>query len=140
MSRRRDDRRYEEDDYRDGPRKANPAVWIVLAILGVGVVGVLLVGVAITLMWTRSAAQPVVAPPVSAAKKTYSREEFRTLVMGKTMDEVRAALGNPSRTSEPGGGNLYWEYFAATFDPETGKTDISAQLVFKNGKVASVNF
>jgi hypothetical protein len=146
MSRRRYD---EEDDYRDGPPRkgTNPAVWIGL---GVGVVfgGVMLLGCLGYLVMGRAAVAPappaatVVPGPVNGAmKKTYTRDEFKKLVIGKTMEEVKALLGAPDRTRDAAGGIVRWHYNQRTIDPVNGKPDILAEVNFGlNGVVESVNF
>jgi hypothetical protein len=141
MSRRRYD---EEDDYRDGPPRkgTNPAVWIGL---GVGVVfgGVVLLGCLGYFVMGRAAVAPApgAAPATVAgpAKKLYTRDEFKRLVMGKTMEEVKAAVGPPETTQE--GAVVRWYYKDQTTDPITGKTDYSAQVNFgDDGRVESVRF
>jgi hypothetical protein len=81
--------------------------------------------------------KPTTAP--TPAKKTYSREEFETLVVGKSPDEVIAAVGKPDRTegSEDRAG---WFYGERTRDPVTGKTDYRAVLHFEAGKVSRVQY
>jgi len=75
----------------------------------------------------------------SPVKKTYSREEFKALVMGKTEKEVIDALGKPDRTS-PGEFGTYWYYEEKTVDPINGKVDRHAQIVFRNGIVEKVSY
>lgn len=80
-------------------------------------------------------------PPTAAltVKKTWPREEFKEMVTGKKMQEVLDAVGKPDSTSESGQ-DVYWYYKSKTVDPLTGKTDSSAQVCFKNGKVSNVNY
>lgn len=81
------------------------------------------------------------APPAgdtTATKKTYSRDEFKKLVIGKTEKEVLELVGKPDKTSEAGQ-TKYWHYHDRTIDPITGKADSITQLVFDNGAVSSVN-
>jgi outer membrane protein assembly factor BamE (lipoprotein component of BamABCDE complex) len=73
------------------------------------------------------------------AAKTWTREEFRQLVVGKSADEVISAVGRPDKTSD-NGGDPYWYYWDKTVDPTSGKTDSNAQVVFKHGQVARVNY
>jgi outer membrane protein assembly factor BamE (lipoprotein component of BamABCDE complex) len=75
----------------------------------------------------------------AVAKKTYTREEFRKLVDGKTTDEVKATFGVPVRTTD-NGDDVYWYYENLTTDPVTGKVDSSAQVVFRGGKAIRVNY
>ena len=70
---------------------------------------------------------------------TYTREKFRELVIGKTPDEVIAAVGKPDRTVESGTA-VFWYYDARTTDPATGQADKKAQVVIRNGKAAEVNY
>jgi outer membrane protein assembly factor BamE (lipoprotein component of BamABCDE complex) len=79
--------------------------------------------------------------PAAAAKKTWPRDDFKTLVIGKTKDEVKAVLGAPSSTSEATD-ETYWYYQDVSTDPATGKTDYKTQIAFSNktGKVIAVNF
>ncbi|HKB00996.1 MAG TPA: hypothetical protein VKD90_02200 [Gemmataceae bacterium] len=69
----------------------------------------------------------------------YTREKFRELVIGKTPDEVIAAVGKPDRTVESGTA-VFWYYDARTTNPATGKTDKKAQVVIRYGKAAEINY
>lgn len=84
-------------------------------------------------------ATPAASP---AAKKTYSRDEFTKLVMGKTGDEVIKRLGRPDTTQENAStpDSPTWFYHDITIDPVSGKTDYAAQLIFDRGKVVNVNY
>ena len=73
------------------------------------------------------------------AKTVYGRDEFKRLVVGKTQAEVKGMLGDPSKTSEADGETI-WQYEAVTVDPANEKTDSSAVLRFKDGKVANIEF
>jgi outer membrane protein assembly factor BamE (lipoprotein component of BamABCDE complex) len=78
-------------------------------------------------------------PAGQEVKKTYTREEFRKLIVGKGQDEVIATVGRPD-TTQDSGRNPTWYYRNLTVDPITGKTDHSAQVIFKNGVVDHVNY
>jgi hypothetical protein len=67
------------------------------------------------------------------------REAFEKAVLGRTPDEVTAAVGKPDGTSE-GGRETYWRYEGRTWDPTAGKVDEAARVVFEGGKVARVEF
>lgn len=75
----------------------------------------------------------------SEQKITYTRDAFKKLVMGKSMDEVKAVLGKPDATgetlSEP-----YWDFKKVTTDPASEKTDDFTRVQFKKGVVDSVIF
>lgn len=75
----------------------------------------------------------------SAEKKVYLRDEFRSLVMGKTTDEVLAAVGKPDRTQDSGS-TFFWQYNNLAKDPITGEIDSTTQVTFEDGKVISVDY
>lgn len=84
--------------------------------------------------------KPFKAASTQQAKKTYTREEFRKLVVGKTKDEVLAAFGRPDSTREPGDGNS-WTYSNVSHDPVSGKADMLTRLHFdRDNKVKEVSF
>jgi outer membrane protein assembly factor BamE (lipoprotein component of BamABCDE complex) len=75
------------------------------------------------------------------AQKTWPREEFRALLMGKTQEQVIRAVGRPGKTTDGVGGDTYWYYNHATVDPITGKTDPHVQVAFtSDGVVRSVRY
>ena len=129
----------EEQDYADHPpRKSNATVWIVLGLVaGLGVVAVVLF-VGVFLFTARSAT--IAKPPAAVTTKLYTRAEFKAAVMGMTTADVKELLGVPVRTTDNGPGeDVYWYYRERTVDPVTGKTDLNAQLIFRNGVVVRVN-
>jgi hypothetical protein len=73
-----------------------------------------------------------------AAKKTYTREQFKNLIIGKNQEGVIAAVGKPDTTQEFGG-EPTWYYNGIATDPVTGKVG-DAQLIFKDGVVIRVNY
>lgn len=83
--------------------------------------------------------QPPVVQP-APARQTMTRADFRAKVEGKTKDQVREAVGRPSRTSETSPGKTTWMYNRFTVDPETGKTDGSAWVEFEGDNVKEVIF
>jgi hypothetical protein len=155
MSRHRpDDNR---DDYDDRPRgKKSNAPPIIALVVGGGLFLLLVCGgVLVLLGWVampgRQVAQNAAAPPTDAAviqpaggkegeKRTYTREEFRQLVMGKTPEEVIAAVGRPSSTNDnPDSSPRTWYYWSRVTNPATGKPD-SGILEFAGGKVSQVRW
>jgi hypothetical protein len=73
------------------------------------------------------------------AKKIYTREEFRAIVMGETPEAVTLVLKEPEdRRFQKD--EVIWIYRGITTDRITGRTDTSAEVVFKNGKVIRVSF
>ena len=69
--------------------------------------------------------------------KTYARDEFKKLVIGKTMDEMEALLGKPYGTSTTSG-QPTWYYAELVYEPETGNFDTLTYIHFANGKVERV--
>lgn len=91
MPRDRDDDSGEYD--RPIRRKGGMPLWAWLLIGGVMLGGLVIAGSVI------GGALYFFATKASApAKKTYTREEFRSLVVGKTKEEVIAAVGRPHAT------------------------------------------
>ncbi|WP_165251517.1 hypothetical protein [Paludisphaera soli] len=78
-------------------------------------------------------------PPPAAASPVYAREDFSRRVMGKSEDEVIAAVGRPDVTTDDGG-SLFWHFKKRTRDPLTQEEDTDVQVVIKEGKVVNVNF
>jgi len=132
-------------DYRDNyppprPRKSrNLALIIGLVVGGAALLGLFVCGLLVALFSMRSVHQPVPAVAVVAdreAKKTYMRDEFRKLVIGKTKDEILALLGRPDYTF-PSTGN--WEYRGIVRDPISGKIDGSTRISFRSEVAANTN-
>jgi len=78
------------------------------------------------------------APPSDKPNKTYSREEFKKQVIGKTMDEVKALLGKPYGTSS-GNGQAVWYYTDIVYESTTKQLDTLTYLHFADGKVERVD-
>ncbi|QEH31810.1 hypothetical protein OJF2_02750 [Aquisphaera giovannonii] len=77
--------------------------------------------------------------PAGPARPVFPREEFTRRVMGKSEDEVVAAVGRPDVTSEDNGAR-YWHFKKRTRDPVTQDEDTDVQVVIKEGKVTNINF
>jgi outer membrane protein assembly factor BamE (lipoprotein component of BamABCDE complex) len=73
------------------------------------------------------------------AQQLVTRDEFKQRIMGKTKDEVLAAAGRPSTTSQEESMS-YWHYAERTKDPLTGARDSAVQVVFEYGRVVAVNY
>jgi hypothetical protein len=77
---------------------------------------------------------------LGGVKLVYTRDKFKTLVMGKTTDEVIAAVGQPDGTQErPDGTRTTWHYDNRVTNPATTKPS-SCILEFKDGKVVEVRW
>jgi hypothetical protein len=116
-----------------GRRRSSTLYWIVGLILG-GVV--VLVLIAVLGMWLLFRSPP---PERPAQPQLLSRSEFIDKVMNKTDDEVYQAAGPPDFTSKDSDAQ-YWHYRKRTKDPVTGVTDMDAQVVFRHGRAAAVNY
>lgn len=58
---------------------------------------------------------------VPAAKPLPTLEEFREKVVGKTAEEVLAAVGRPETTRDADDGGRVWAYLRACHDPIAGR-------------------
>jgi hypothetical protein len=138
---------HEEAYERDPPRRPSGTSPVLIVGLVLGALLVLLVVGGLVLMvsfWAapdggRPPAAAQAAGPVDTTKRIYTRGEFKELVIGKTPDEVIAAVGKADRTVESGT-DVFWYYDARTTNPATGEADKKAQVVFRNGKAAEVNY
>jgi outer membrane protein assembly factor BamE (lipoprotein component of BamABCDE complex) len=72
-------------------------------------------------------------------QKLLARDEFKSMILGKTEDEVLAVAGKPSTTSQADTVS-YWHFAERTRDPLTGQADSNVQVVFKQGRVVAVNY
>lgn len=68
----------------------------------------------------------------------WSRQAFYQLVMGKSQEQVLAAVGRPDQTNQMH--HTFWDYMGKTYDPVSGKTDFSADIEFTGGVVDRVTF
>lgn len=72
--------------------------------------------------------------------KVRTREELKTLLVGKTEQEVIEILGKPERTNEFLGEKM-WRYENVTYDPISGRVDPSTWVDFnRDGKVEKLTF
>jgi hypothetical protein len=62
------------------------------------------------------------------------RNDLEATVIGKTPDEVIAAIGRPNSTQHLTQMDI-WSYNNLTKDPISGKLDRTTQVVFENGRV-----
>ncbi|HVK11029.1 MAG TPA: hypothetical protein VM597_19830 [Gemmataceae bacterium] len=150
MPRRDYDHADERDDYRDGPPRKGPnvVVWVVVGVVLVAVLAAGLAGCIGYAFVARTAGRPAVAPPAPPAptvapagpmKRVYNRDELRTAVMAKTMEEVKALLGAPLRSWESDGDPV-WTYEGISRDPASGTNDRIVNVFFADGKVVKIGF
>jgi hypothetical protein len=88
---------------------------------------------------TAVATAPPAATVAGPAKQVRARDELKTAVMGKTMEEVKALLGAPFMASELAGQPV-WKYERITRDPASGNEDRFVDLHFADGRVTKVVF
>jgi len=132
----------DEEDERS--RKRGFPVW---AMILIGVVGTMLVSGLVAggfvVYWMSAKVPPGGMTKASGGpaplSSTYTREDFRAVVIGKTEAEVTTAIGPPTHT-ERNGGAPWWTYERITRDSATDKVDASAVVKFENGRVVSVGF
>lgn len=67
------------------------------------------------------------------------RDKFKTLVIGKTKEQIVALLGKPEKTFEVAPWE-YWDYKKRTKDSVTDKVDGTAELLIQDGQVGAVSF
>ncbi len=77
-------------------------------------------------------------PGKPSGPKVYTREEFRKVALGQSLDGVRAAIGAPDRIEAQ---DYYsWVYYSRTTNPKTGKVDARVELRHKDDRVRQVSF
>lgn len=133
MPRRRDDDSGEYERPTPKRGKGLPvAVWVAI-IAGAMAVSVGAAGLLAASWWAGGRA-------TVPKQKTWTRDEFRTMLNNKTKDEVLELVGRPDRTVEPGAGN-YWRYTSVTVDPVSGKVDTTTFVRFNVvNRVSGVDF
>jgi hypothetical protein len=80
-----------------------------------------------------------VSATAAATRTVFDRAVFRGLVLGRTPEEVTAAVGKPDRMVESGTA-VFWYYDGRTTSPATGKPDAKVQVVFQLGRVQEINY
>jgi len=135
-------RRDEDDDRDRRPVKRGglpPALVVLLAVGGGCVFLAVAVGVGALAL---TAGRQVETRPTQTepANKLYTRDEFRALLMGKSMDEVIQLIGKPKSTSDTPDRNPMWLYRGITYDPLAKNTDISTYVYFRRGRVDDIRF
>jgi hypothetical protein len=73
------------------------------------------------------------------SKPRMSRDAFRAAVMGKTTDEVIAAIGRPDKSADSGRW-LTLTYKSRTHDALSGNADDAAFVQIQDGRVVQVGF
>src|SRR5262245_51880389 len=71
------------------------------------------------------------------ARRTFGREEFQTLVMGHTKEQLLKILGRPDRSQNVPD---HWWYKRITVDPATGNPDRITTVWFTDNRVSSVEY
>ena len=68
-------------------------------------------------------------------KLIYTRQEFETLVVGKSQQEVLEGVGQPDAKNAN-----QWDYRNIIMDPISGKSDPLAAACWKDGKAERVDY
>lgn len=127
--------RRNRDDDRPARKGSLLWLWLLAAVCGAFVVlagGIAVVGLA---LWN---AKP--GATAGQQKRTYTRDEFRAAVLGKTKDEVIVIAGRPESTREPRDGH-YWNYSGLAYDPVSGKPSSIIRVHFgDDDKVKEVTY
>ena len=77
------------------------------------------------------------AVALGGCTEIYTRDDFTTKVDGKSMEDVRAAVGKPLKVEEAEAGVVMWTYERRTVDIENkNKLDKRTVLVFTTPGVA----
>jgi hypothetical protein len=80
-----------------------------------------------------------VAVPTKTANKTYTRAEFKKLVVRKTQAEILNAIGKPNHMTESKV-NLRWFYDSTTYELDAKVLDQTAVIEFQDDTGVSVSF
>ena len=131
--------------YDSRPRRSGLPAWVWVLIALVGVV-LLCGGTVVGSMFVITTVGPPAgqflptAGSTPTAAKTYTRDEFKALVDGKTEAEVIAAVGSPDQESGIGPEFKGFSYYRRTVGA-TGKPDTMAIMRIKRGgRVEQVTF
>ena len=74
------------------------------------------------------------------ARRVYTRDEFKLLVMDKSTEWVLGTIGPPDSSQDISKGTQFtWSYLNRVTNPETGKP-ARAVLEFHDGKVVAVRW
>jgi hypothetical protein len=153
MARSQDRReRYEDDDdSRFDEPKRKKGGYGPLLIVG-GVIGsiVLLGGLCIGWGFVSNAAKKVkenemakngqVVGVTKGQERKFTREEWKTMLIGKTPEEVIAAVGRPNRTREYTDETPHeWGYYNKVFNPVTAKYE-TGEVIFHDSKVVEATW
>lgn len=76
---------------------------------------------------------------VNSQDSYYTHDDFRSVVLNKTEQEVISTIGRPSQNQDLGQVKM-WYYYGITYDSVTQNKDSMVQVSFLNGRVDSVNF
>jgi hypothetical protein len=134
--------RYDDDSGDDLPRRKSgmsPGLVLGLVLGGVLFVTVIVGGLVFAVVAGPKAGATQRAADAAAAR-VWTRDEFRAAVMGKTPEEVIAAVGRPTSTSDhPDGSPWIWYYDGRVTNPATQQAD-DGILDFEGGRVAGVRW
>lgn len=88
---------------------------------------------------TRAVTETKTTRPAGVPEKTYTRDAFKALVIGKTKEEIKKAVGTPDEMPETDYRDT-WGYRNTTYAPDGKNYDRIATIYFKDGKAERVDF
>lgn len=143
------------DDFNASPpQRKNRSNGLVIGLLVAGGIVVLLVAIGVVglVSWLHEPPnamdgpvamavdhQPAPALMKEEVRRTFTRDDFTQLVMGRSRDEVVAAVGRQPDTRIERGNELYWSYHSTIRDPGDERASV-ALVDFRDGKVIKVRF
>lgn len=159
-------RRDDDDDFGDDfppSRKSNNGLLIPLAIGGLGLLALLLVGVAVAFFRTRVAAvqaeniradevaarrEAVDRPAARPMTKLLTQKEFESMVMNKSREQIIASVGRPdditteAPNSKAKGVSLsaYWYFKERVLNEATGKPYPTARVYLSKTEAYRIDY
>jgi outer membrane protein assembly factor BamE (lipoprotein component of BamABCDE complex) len=81
------------------------------------------------------------APPTDPAgnKAEFTRDQFKSLFIGRSKEELVKRLGEPNSTGKDGD-DEYWHYHERTQNPADGSLDDDAMVTMRKGVVLRITF
>lgn len=142
----------ERDDYRDRPpKKSGNSTMLIGILVGGGAVAAFLVIACVVAILVWGKGQPPNPPNANDAvikpaggkegeKKSYTRDEFKKLAVGKTSEQLIATFGRPDMTFDHEDSSpRRWYYRNRVLNPATNKVE-GVWINFSDGKSESVEW
>jgi len=81
----------------------------------------------------------VVSQPSAAKPARMSRDQAKSVLLGRTKAEVISAIGRPKSTASASFGDV-WFYNGISFDEAAGTVDRGATIAFTPDRVGQIDF